>query len=67
MDQHPVSYRPHYHIRWSHKTGMDWECFPTYSEASIRAAELAGPDEVFEIEEISSDCPMRRIKSASAH
>jgi len=67
MDRPLVSYHSHYHIRWSHKTGLDWECFPTSSEASIRAAELAGPDEMFEIEEVSSDCPMRGIKPASAH
>jgi hypothetical protein len=67
MDQPLVFYRPHYHIRWCHKTGLDWECFHTYSEAKIRAAELAQPDETFEIEEVSSNCPMRRIKSPSAH
>ena len=67
MDQPLVSYHLHFHIRWSHKTTLDWECFLTYSEASIRAAELAGPEEMFEIEEVSSNCPMRRAKSASAH
>jgi len=67
MNRPFVISRPHYHIRWSDKTGLDWECFHTYSEASIRAAELAQPDETFGIEEVSSDCPMSRIRCASAY
>jgi hypothetical protein len=59
--------RPHYHIRWEHKLTLDWECFQTYYEASIRAAELAGPEETFTIQEVSSDCPSHKAKSASAH
>ena len=58
--------RPHYHIRWERKNTLDWQCFHTYSEAKIRAAELAGPDEEFSIEEVSSDCPLHRVKSAVA-
>jgi hypothetical protein len=65
MDQDPAYSRPHYHIHWQHKVTLDWECFHTYSEASLRAAELAGPEEIFTIEEVSSDCPIRRVKSAS--
>jgi hypothetical protein len=60
MDQPLVFSQPHFHIRWTHKTTLDWECFLTHSEASIRAAELAEPEEIFEIEEVSSDCPMLR-------
>ena len=66
MDQNPAYYRLHYHIRWQRKDALDWECFHTYSEAKIRAAELAEPDEMFTIEEVSSGCPMRRAKSALA-
>jgi hypothetical protein len=65
MDRHPV-YSPHYHIHWERKESLDWECFHTYSEAEARAADLAEPDEMFTIEEVSSDCPMRRTKFASA-
>ena len=52
--------RPHYHIRWDRKKTLDWECFNTFSEASIRAAQLAGPYEMFTIEEVSSDCRLRK-------
>ena len=67
MDQYPAYDRPHYHIRWENKETLDWECFHSYSEAKIRAAELAEPQELFTIEEVTSNCPMRRTKSVSAH
>lgn len=62
MGQISAYYRLHYHIRWESKGALDWECFHSYSEAKVRAAELAGPDEIFTIEEVSSDCPMRQAK-----
>jgi hypothetical protein len=65
VDQRPAYYRPHYHIQWERKDTLDWECFQSYSEAKTRAAELAERDENFTIEEVSSECPMRRIKTAS--
>jgi hypothetical protein len=58
--------RPHYHIRWDSKETLDRECLHTYSEAAIRAAELAGPCETFTIEEVSSECPLLKAKSGSA-
>ena len=58
--------RPHYHIRWERKEALDWECLHTYSEAKTRADDLAGPDEKFTIEEVSSDCPALRAKHNSA-
>jgi hypothetical protein len=66
MDLHTAYDRPRYHIRWQRKDTLDWECFQTYSEAKTRAAELAEPDENFTIDEVSSDCPLLRRKSASA-
>jgi hypothetical protein len=57
MDPGPVYCRPHYHIRWKNKQSLDWECFQSYSEAGIRAAELVSPSETFTIEEVSSECP----------
>jgi hypothetical protein len=67
LDIYPDSNNPHFHIRWSQKTNLDWECYPTYLEASIRGAELVGPEETFVIEEVYLDCPMRRAKAASGH
>ena len=58
--------RPHYHIRWELKETLDWECLHTYSEAKIRAAELAGPYETFTIEEVSSDCPLLKMAKAKS-
>jgi hypothetical protein len=66
MDQLPSYFRSHYHIRWENKATLDWECFQTYSDAAIRAKELVRPDEIFTIEEVSSDCPLGRTKTASA-
>jgi hypothetical protein len=63
MDRHP-HYPPHYHIRWAEKDTLDWECFSTQWEADLRAAELAGADEIFTIEEVFANCPLRAAKSA---
>jgi hypothetical protein len=62
MDVHP-NYSLHFHIKWKRKETLDWECFVTYSDATARARELAGPGEMFTIEEVSADCPSRREKS----
>jgi len=66
MERTPDYNRPHYHIRWEHQEDLDWECLHTYAEAKKRAEDLAGPDERFTIEEVSSDCPLRGTKSSSA-
>jgi len=49
----------HFHIRWSEKNNLDWECFETREEAEARAQELAAPNETFAIEAVSQACPMR--------
>lgn len=61
MNQHPDTYRAHFHIRWEHKQTLDWECFRTHSEATARAAELAGPNEIFTIVEVSGNCPLGSV------
>jgi hypothetical protein len=56
---------PHFHIRWSDKENLDWECFATQDEARERATDLALPGEAFAIEEIHTKCPLRdKIASA---
>ena len=55
---HPIAQR-------EDKANLDWECFRIHAEASIRAAELAVPDEAFTIEEVSSECPMLRVMTGS--
>jgi hypothetical protein len=56
----------HYHIHWTSKEELDWECFETREEASTRALELALPGESFKIEVVAEKCPLRRIKLRSA-
>jgi hypothetical protein len=58
--------RPHFHIRWEKRPALDWECFPTYREAAERANELAGPNEIFTIEEVMVDCPLLSVTPSSA-
>ena len=55
----------HFHIRWESKETLDRECFRTHFDATSRAVELAGPNEIFTIEEVSADCPLRAAKSAA--
>jgi hypothetical protein len=50
----------HYHIRWSSRTALDWECFDTQVQAEARAKELVGPDETYSIEERDETCPRCR-------
>jgi hypothetical protein len=47
---------PHYHIRWSGRTTLDWEHFSTRKEAEVRAKQLVQPDETFTIEEHDGTC-----------
>jgi hypothetical protein len=54
----------HFHIKWSTKDSLHWECFETFRNASIRANELAAPSEEFTIHMVSTVCPMRGFKSA---
>lgn len=58
MKHPPDTEHPHFHIRWEPKKTLDWECFQTHGEATARAAELALPNEIFSIEEVSTDCPL---------
>lgn len=48
---------PHYHIRWSRVTALDWECFSTQAEAEARAKELVRQEEAYTIEEHDGACP----------
>jgi hypothetical protein len=47
---------PHYHIRWSGKTTLDWERFSTPWEAEAIAKQLARPGEDYAIEEHDGTC-----------
>jgi hypothetical protein len=40
---------PHYHIRWSDRTTLDWECFSTSAAAEKRAKDLVRPDETYTV------------------
>lgn len=48
---------PHYHIRWSGKTILDWERFGTSAEAEASAKQLARLGETYAIEEHDGACP----------
>ena len=50
----------HYHIRWSSRTALDWECFDTHVQAEARAKELVRLDETYAIEERDETCPRCR-------
>jgi hypothetical protein len=66
LDRHEV----HYHIHWSGKAGLDWECFNTYPDAEASAKQLLLQGETYTIEEHDEACPRCRdamnAKSASA-
>ena len=51
---------PHYHIRWSWRTALDWQCFNTRAEADARAKELVRREETYAIEEHDGACPRCR-------
>jgi hypothetical protein len=65
MDRMSDTSKTHYHIHWISSDRLDWECFKTYLEATLRALELAQPDEEFQIEEVITQCPLRNAKTAS--
>jgi hypothetical protein len=67
MTIYSESPHPHFHIHWAENKNLDWECFDTESDALGRAMELAKPGEEFRIEEVSTDCPLRKTRSASAN
>lgn len=56
----------HFHIYWNNKERLDWEGFNTREAATARALALAGPGEVFTIDEFSANCPLCGPKAASA-
>ena len=58
MDRISDSSRTHFHIRWIESNRLDFECFKTHLDAAARALELALPDERFEIEELTTPCPL---------
>jgi hypothetical protein len=47
---------PHWHIRWSSKTELDWEAFDTRGEAEKSAAQLVRPGETYTIVESDGTC-----------
>ena len=57
-----VSLRIHFHIQWNNFPRLDWECFGTREEATIRAKELAMLDEPFSVVEAGEMCPRRGPK-----
>lgn len=57
---------PHFHIHWRSKKDLDWECFETLAEAMTRAGELAGPEELFTIEEVFPKCPILKGRHSTA-
>ena len=64
MDRKPLN--THFHIHWITKKILDWEPFNNHAEARSRAQELAGPNEIFTVEELSAKCPVCGTKAASA-
>jgi len=64
MDRVPRT--THFHIHWTRKNISDWEPFTSHAEALERAQELAGPHELFSVEEHSVKCPACGAKAASA-
>lgn len=67
MNPHPESPPTHFHIHWEGSINLDWECFESQSDALGRALEIARPQESFAIEEVSTNCPLRNARSASAN
>jgi len=63
--------KPHYHIRWSGRTALDWESFATRAEAEANANQLRRRGETYTIEEHNQSCPRCRdamkVKSASSN
>ena len=46
----------HYHIRWSGKALLDWQCFSTPEEAKSSARQLVRLGETYVIEEQDETC-----------
>jgi hypothetical protein len=59
----------HYHIHWSGRADLDWECFGTAVDAERNAKEWVRPGETYTIEEHGAECPRcgDRLKVKSAH
>jgi len=53
----------HFHIKWSHKNDLDWECFNNFRDATNRAKELARPEEQFTVQMVLTACPMKGFKA----
>ena len=64
MDRRP--WNTHFHIHWTTKKILDCEPFNTHNEDLARAEELAGPGDLFSVEELSAKCPVCGGKAASA-
>jgi hypothetical protein len=57
----------HFHIYWTEKDRVDWESFPSYDEAVLRALEVALPGEIFAIRKVDSECSTSPLHSKSAN
>jgi hypothetical protein len=64
MDRKPLNTR--FHIHWIKKKILDWEPFNNHAEALSRAQELAAPNQIFTVEELSAKSPVCGGKAASA-
>jgi hypothetical protein len=64
MDDTPVG--SHFHIKWSQKNDLDWECFDNFRDATNRAKELAAPGEQFTVQMVLTACPIRGFKAQSS-
>jgi hypothetical protein len=65
MDRNTLSSGAHFHIQWDGFQRLDWQCFNTRETATMRAKELARPDEKFAIVEVRGTCPVSGRKAAS--
>jgi len=65
MNQTSDNLRTHFHIFWTQNQLMDWQCFETRADATMRAMELAQPGETFSVEEILLQYSLRGMKVAS--
>ena len=66
MDRNHIPSGYHFHIQWDGFQRLDWQCFNTLEAATMRAKELALPDEKFTIVEVCGTCPVSGRKAASA-
>jgi hypothetical protein len=59
----------HYHIRWSGRAVLDWQCFSTHEDAKASARQLVRQGETYTIEEHDETCQRcdAAMKAKSMH